>query len=42
MATLMPELAPLRCPMLTIVTVCAPEASAGLVHAIPDAVRLGA
>jgi hypothetical protein len=42
MAMLVPELAPLRCPVFTIVTVCDPAARTGLVHTIPEALRAGA
>lgn len=41
-AMLVPLDAGLRPPVLMIVNVCAPEASCGLVHTTPDALRLGA
>ncbi len=41
-AMLIPELALFRLPVLTIVTVCEPAASVGLVHAIPEAFRADA
>ncbi|MFC4996237.1 hypothetical protein ACFPIJ_00145 [Dactylosporangium cerinum] len=39
---LMPVEAGLRWPVLTIVTVCGPLPSTGLVHTTPDAVRVAA